>query len=237
MKVKKSILVLINIVFILILSMNGCSTHNNLIKTDNKSISSKLTPTEEVIPTQKPTLTQEIIPSQKSISTKEAEQEQKNEYIPSGNIHLLMEGLIRNFMAVLVYEEPKNDDEDYKLLVYKLKDYDENVGVGPFNASLYQNSPADYVLPDMREKNKSIGKFIEIYAWDSGSFVQGQDSFIFVALYEKDEKSYYETRLYKETETGYLIDRENSKKLNEKYSEVDEYPFNAVEEELSNTAK
>ena len=232
---KKSIIVLFNIVLLIILSMNGCSTHNNLIKTDNKNISSNLTPTEEVNPTLNPTPTQQLIPTQQPIPTIiEQEQEQESEYIPSGDIHLLMLGRIRDFMGVLVYEEPKSDKEDYKVLLYKLKDYDESVGPELFDASLYQNTSADYVFPDMRENNEAIGKFKEIYWFDSGSFVQGQDPYFIVAVYEVDGKECFDTRLYKETETGYEIDQENSEILNETYRDAKDYPFMQVEDELSN---
>ncbi len=94
-----------------------------------------------------------------------------------------------------------------------------------------------YEFPDARDNNRPIGKPIEVYFFE---FVElSNDEFIdflFVALYEVEEKRCFDTRVYVGCDTVYSVDYQMSEYLNGKYFEVEsnEYPLlNGVLDEIN----
>lgn len=85
---------------------------------------------------------------------------------------------------------------------------------------------ADFIFPDARENNTAIGKFIEMYLYETFITESGKSARIVIAIYEKEGKQYYDTRIYVPDERGYgyVVDEYMTEELNALYADVKEYP-------------
>lgn len=120
----------------------------------------------------------------------------------------------------LFYVISDQEGEDYKLYFYRTQDTDML-----FDLAEYPPEEADYIFPDVREGNKAIGRFWQIYYSDMADITgDGMADFIIIARYEAEEGVYYDTRIYEWTEEGYLPNYEWMDELNRKYYNVEEYP-------------
>ncbi len=138
-------------------------------------------------------------------------------------VRFLQTGIFAPFASGdLVYTIPKYENEDYKLYFFAT-DYSYEI--------VYNLEEADYVFPDVREKNASIGKFIEIYFIDTGRLLplRGNDETVLLAIatYEKDGNQYFDMRVYEfnENEIGVSVNYDLTQKLNEKYYDVEDIPI------------
>ncbi len=132
-----------------------------------------------------------------------------------------MENLGLGFMVCIV---PDKMDEDYKLYFWGTESDSEDI-YKPFSEIEFDLGAVDYVFPDVREGNTSIGRFLDIYFWTVE--VRGADKkdYIIIARYDVEGKINYDTRVYTVSENGYCVDEELMRELNEKYSDVEEYPI------------
>lgn len=124
----------------------------------------------------------------------------------------------------LVYTVPVQTDEDYKLYFFKVEDLSKDWDEVKLNLE-----KADYVFPDVRKNNVSIGQFCEIYLQEfidiTGS---GTKELVVIASYEIDGKKCYDTRIYQVDQNGYSVNTELMQELNEKYCDVAEYPVDEL---------
>lgn len=133
-----------------------------------------------------------------------------------------MEYLGLGFMVCVM---PDQEEDDYKLYFWEAESDSEDRSK-PFSELEFNLDAPDYVFPDVREGNVSIGRFLEIYYFDMTE-VQGTDKreWIIIARYDVEGKFYYDTRAYTVSENGYCVDAELIQELNEKYGDAEEYPI------------
>ena len=133
-------------------------------------------------------------------------------------------GIVGNLgLGFLVYTVPDKDDEDYRLYFFQPEEGEgaDRLFINPsFNLS-----EASYIFPDVREGNVPIGKFKEIYLLETGDVQRdGICDLLAIAIYEKDGNEYYDTRVYEESEDGYVVNTALTQELNEKYHDAEDYP-------------
>ena len=125
----------------------------------------------------------------------------------------------------LLYTVPDQEDQDYKIYFFadKSKDYEDRYK--SFEEMDFNLEQADYVFPDARENNMAIGKFIDMCMYEPFVMESGESAWIVFATYETGGRQYYDTRIYKWSEEGYVIDETMTEELNALYSDVEEYPI------------
>ncbi len=146
--------------------------------------------------------------------------------LASAKVHVLMAGNVGDLgLGFLAYAEPEQEGGDYRLCFIAAESESEDL-YKPLAELEFTLEDADYIFPDVRANNASIGRFLEVYYYDVTKVVgiDGTDV-IMVAKYEADGKEYYDTRIYVKSESGYSADEALIRKLNEKYSEAVEYPI------------
>lgn len=159
---------------------------------------------------------------------KPPEVQEPETYETAPELKELIFGEIPNLgLGTLVYTVPDKDDEDYRLYFFASESEEDRYrSLTEMNFDL---STADYVFPDVREGNVSIGKLNGIYFIDtidmSGDPV---DDVFVIATYETDGNEYYDTRVYEASENGYVVNAVLTQELNEKYYNVEEYPVEDV---------
>lgn len=138
----------------------------------------------------------------------------------------LMQGSLGSIgSGFLAYTLPGQDGDDYKLCFFK-----EGGTVSEFENAIsevcyYSLETADYLFPDVRENNVSIGKFREIYFFGTITIGEsGAEGLTVIAAYETDSGICYDTRLYSWNGTGYDAEEELMQELNEKYGDAEAYP-------------
>jgi hypothetical protein len=63
----------------------------------------------------------------------------------------------------------------------------------------------------------------------SARFIGGEEyMFFIIASYELDGELYYDTRIYKKSDDGYVPDHALMKQLNDEYFDVDDYPVEKI---------
>ncbi|MDE7332857.1 MAG: hypothetical protein K2O16_11615 [Lachnospiraceae bacterium] len=127
-------------------------------------------------------------------------------------------------LGLLVYVLPEQDGEDYKLCFFKegnkVADFEK-----PMSETVYYSlEMADYVFPDVRENNAPVGKFIEIYFFDTVTIGEGTAGLAVVATYDVNGEACYDTRIYRWDGTGYSVEGKLTQEFNEKYCSAEEYP-------------
>lgn len=159
--------------------------------------------------------------AQEGIYTEEMEV-QSMETIPE--LKSLRFGLMGNLdLGTLAYTVPDRDNEDYRLYFFKSEKEEDRYL--QFEEMSFNLSEASFVFPDVREGNISIGKFKEIYFMEyTGGLKDNAYHVIVIAVYEKDGKEYYDTRVYEEREKGFVVDAALTQELNEKYYNAKDYP-------------
>lgn len=142
----------------------------------------------------------------------------KTQVLELGN----MEHLGLGFMVCTM---PDKEDEDYKLCFFGTESDSEDM-FKPFSEIDFDLGAADYIFPDVREGNASIGRFLDIYYFDMTE-VQGMDKrdWVIIARYDVDGKINYDTRAYTVSENSYCVDEKLMQEFNEKYSDAEEYPM------------
>ena len=133
-------------------------------------------------------------------------------------------GIIGNLgLGFLVYTVPDKDDEDYRLYFFQSEEGEDvdQLFTNPF----FNLTEASYTFPDARERNAPIGRFKEIYLLETGDVQRdGTHDILAIAVYEKDGNEYYDTRVYEESEDGYIVNTALTQELNEKYHDAEDYP-------------
>ncbi|MCM1214374.1 MAG: hypothetical protein NC548_07620 [Lachnospiraceae bacterium] len=124
----------------------------------------------------------------------------------------------------LLYTVPAQEDQDYKIYFFADKSRDCEERFKSFEEMDFNLEQADFVFPDVRENNKAIGKFIDIYLYEPFMTESGESAWIAVATYETGGRQYYDTRIYTPSEEGYVIDESMTEEFNALYSDVEEYP-------------
>lgn len=124
----------------------------------------------------------------------------------------------------LLYTVPNQEDQDYKIYFFADKSKDCEERFKSFEEMDFNLDQADFIFPDVRENNKAIGKFIDIYLYEPFTTESGESAWIAVATYETGGRQYYDTRIYTPSEEGYVIDESMTEELNALYSDVEEYP-------------
>lgn len=146
-----------------------------------------------------------------------------------------MQGLMHgNLGAIgsgfLAYTLPEQDGEDYRLCFYKEEDGKEfDFGKPLLETDYYPLELADYIFPDVRDNNVPIGKFIEIYFFDTITI--GGDStsgLAVVASYDVNGETCYDTRIYSWNGTGYSAEETLMQEFNEQYSNTQDYPVDKL---------
>lgn len=132
-----------------------------------------------------------------------------------------VENLGLGFMVCIV---PDKVDEDYKLYFWGTESDSEDM-YKPFSEIEFDLGAVDYVFPDVREGNASIGRFLDIYFWTVEARGADKKDYIIIARYDVEGEINYDTRAYTVSDNGYCVDEELMRELNEKYSDVEEYPI------------
>ncbi|MDE7323566.1 MAG: hypothetical protein K2N73_12790 [Lachnospiraceae bacterium] len=124
----------------------------------------------------------------------------------------------------LAYSISDRDDEDYKLCFFKSEDGQKALSEVDFDFD-----EADYVFPDARDNNTAIGKFVEIYYSDMVDITKnGSGDLLIVARYEKEDKQYFDTRVYELKDNNAYINNNLCQELNEKYADAEDFPVEEV---------
>lgn len=121
-----------------------------------------------------------------------------------------------------VYSVPEQEELDYKIYFFSGKNGDDMDK--SFDEMDFDLGQADYVFPDAREGNIAIGKFTEMYLYEPFVMESGESAWIIIASYERDGRKYYDTRIYKWSGDGFVIDKAMTEELNALYSDAEEYP-------------
>lgn len=137
-------------------------------------------------------------------------------------------------LGLLTYTIPQQDSEDYRLCFFKEGGQEVDFGKEMSEAVYYPLERADYIFPDVRGNNVSIGKFKEIYFFDTitigGSNTAGM---VVVAAYDVKGEMCYDTRIYRWDGTGYKAEEKLMQEFNEKYYSKEEYPVEELYHLLS----
>lgn len=114
--------------------------------------------------------------------------------------------------GVLVFTIPQDDKKDYRLYFFA----DEN-------EKKYKIENADFVFPDVRAGNIPIGTFQTFEVFQIGDIgADGTQDILLVGIYGQGEELFYDARVYKESQEGYIIDDELTQSWNEKYNDENE---------------
>ncbi|MDE6063013.1 MAG: hypothetical protein K2G20_00265 [Lachnospiraceae bacterium] len=156
--------------------------------------------------------------SQQSVATGEGNGEAVSS-VPK--VHVLMAGNVGDLgLGFLAYAEPEQEGEDYRLCFFATESGSEDL-YKPLAELEFSLGDADYIFPDVRENNASIGRFLEVYHNDMIGIEGFYDTaLIVVAKYEAGGTECYDMRVYSECESGYSADEALMQKLNEKCSEI-----------------
>ncbi|MDE6846239.1 MAG: hypothetical protein K2J99_10810 [Lachnospiraceae bacterium] len=141
-----------------------------------------------------------------------------------------MQGLLQGNLGgiglgLLTYTLPQQDGEDYRLCFFKEGGQEPDFGQSMSEAVYYPLEMADYIFPDVRENNVPIGKFMEIYFFDTITI--GEDStagLAVVAAYDVKGETCYDTRIYRWDGNVYSAEGKLMQEFNEKYHNKEEYP-------------
>ena len=138
-------------------------------------------------------------------------------------VHVLMAGNVGDLgLGFLAYAEPEQEGADYRLCFFATESGSEDL-YKPLAELEFSLEDADYIFPDVRESNVSIGRFLEVYYYDVTEVEGINDTdVIIMAKYEADGKECYDMRVYRKSENGYSADEALMRKLNEKCSEIGE---------------
>lgn len=156
--------------------------------------------------------------SQQSVATGE----ENGEAVSSApKVHVLMAGNVGDLgVGYLAYAEPEQEGEDYRLCFFAAESESED-WYKSFEEPEFSLEDADYIFPDVRENNASIGRFLEVYHNDMIGIEGIYDTaLIVVAKYAAGGTECYDMRVYWEGENGYSADEALMQKLNEKCSEI-----------------
>lgn len=136
-------------------------------------------------------------------------------------VHVLMAGNVGDLGGgYLAYAEPEQEGEDYRLCFFATESGSEDL-YKPLAELEFSLEGADYIFPDVRENNVSIGRFLEVYHNDMIGIEGIYDTaLIVVAKYEAGGTECYDMRVYRESENGYSADEALMQKMNEKCSEI-----------------
>lgn len=127
--------------------------------------------------------------------------------------------------GLLTYTLPQQESEDYRLCFFKEGRQESDFGKEMSEAVCYPLETADYIFPDVRENNVPIGKFVEIYFFDTITIGEdGTAGLAVVATYEVKGETRYDTRIYRWDGTGYSAEGRLIQEFNEKYGREAEYP-------------
>ncbi|MDE7339345.1 MAG: hypothetical protein K2N80_02130 [Lachnospiraceae bacterium] len=150
----------------------------------------------------------------------------------------LMQGDLGGIGAgILAYALPEQDGEDYKLCFFEEDGQVSDFWMSMSKADYYPLEMADYIFPDVRENNVSIGKFIEIYFFDTVTIDEdGTSGLAVVASYDVNGETCYDTRIYRWNGTGYSTEEQMMQEFNEQYSNTQDYPVEALYYLSSETA-
>ncbi|MDE6389419.1 MAG: hypothetical protein K2L82_16685 [Lachnospiraceae bacterium] len=128
----------------------------------------------------------------------------------------------------LAYVPPQQDGEDYKLCFFKesnkATDFEKSIS----EAVYYPLETADYIFPDVRDNNASIGKFNEIYFFDTVTMGEGATGLAVIATYDANGGTCYDTRIYRWDGTDYIAEGKLIQEFNEKYCNEEEYPVDKL---------
>ena len=135
-------------------------------------------------------------------------------------LHFLMTGNVGGLVGYLAYAEPEQEGSDYRLCFFAVESESED-WYKSFEELEFSLEDADYIFPDVRENNASIGRFLEVYHNDMIGIEGFYDTaLIVVAKYEVGGTECYDMRVYSECENGYSADEAQMQKLNEKCREI-----------------
>lgn len=133
-----------------------------------------------------------------------------------------LEGVGSGFLAHTI---PEQDGEDYKLCIFSEDDETADYGKLMSEADYYSLEMADYIFPDVRKNNSSIGTFKEIYFFDLVMVGgDGTAGLAVVATYDVNGETCYDTRIYRWDGTGYSAEEKLMQEFNEKYCNAKAYP-------------
>lgn len=120
---------------------------------------------------------------------------------------------------------PEGEKHDYQVCFVRSEDKGDRYK--PLEEALTEAETVDYVFPDVRDGNTPIGKFVELYLYET--FAANEKSgMVLVAIYEADDDRYYDTRVYTEDDGGYgyAVNEFMAAELNQKYHNAEEdYPI------------
>lgn len=103
----------------------------------------------------------------------------------------------------------------------KVADFEKSIS----ETAYYPLERADYIFPDVRENNFPIGKFVELYFFDTITIgVDDATGLAVVAIYDVNGKRCYDMRIYRWDKTGYSAEGKLMQELNEQYSNKEDYP-------------
>lgn len=172
-----------------------------------------------------------ILSAETIVGQNESEEEPVNDSVhnsaheeaPETNPELkeLLYGDVGNLgIGTLAYTVPVKVGEDYRMYFFAAETGKSG------NISL---SDASYTFPDAREGNAAIGRFEEIYYMDVIDVSEDCVGDIFVvAVYEESGEECYDTRVYIGGGSGYSLDSGLTKKINEEYCHVNDYPVQDI---------
>lgn len=126
-------------------------------------------------------------------------------------------------LGFLVCVLPGQEGEDYRLCFFKEDSIPVELSV--WDVENYSLEMADYVFPDVRENNASVGRFAEIYFFDTVTI--GEDraaGLAVVAAYDTDSGTCYDTRIYRWDGAGYTPEETLMQEFNQRYSQSEDYP-------------
>lgn len=138
----------------------------------------------------------------------------------------LMQGSLGGIgSGFLAYTLPEQEWEDYKLCFFEKGGRVPETGKPISETDYYPLEMADYIFPDVRENNASIGKFIEIYFYDTVTIGEDDaEGLAVVAAYDVDGRTCYDTRIYRWNGTGYSAEEKLMQEFNEQYGNTLDYP-------------
>ena len=153
-----------------------------------------------------------------------------------------MQGLMQGNLGgigsgTLAYTLPGHDGEDYRLCFFKEGGKVSDFGKSMSGLDYYPLEKADYIFPDVRDNNVPIGKFIEIYFFDTVTIGgDGAAGLAIVATYDLNGETCYDTRIYRWNGTGYSAEGKLMQEFNGQYSNTQDYPVEKLYYLSSDTA-
>lgn len=143
----------------------------------------------------------------------------------TSKVAFMMEGDIGCLgLGELVCTLPGQKSEDYQIYFFRSK---KDAKAGQTEA--YDWEAADDRLPDVRENNVSIGKFMEIYYLDLVDLTKNATpELLVVAQYEVEGRICYDTRVYEAAGKNFVVHDQLTQEMNQKYCEADDYPIGEI---------